>query len=196
VDNQPVGETALTFYADFANPQKEVYTWNDSQDNNIDAFAAGRTAMIINYQHQAEILREKAPRLDFGVAQIPQITSGDVRTYANYWPLTVARDTDAPYAAWRLVHYLTAGDGAGFYLGVTGRPAARRDYIEQQQNDPDVGVFAEQALAARSWYQVDNLAIETIFADMIDAVNFGRSTIREALRDAEAKVSVLIASRR
>ncbi|HXK36223.1 MAG TPA: extracellular solute-binding protein [Candidatus Paceibacterota bacterium] len=196
VDNQPVGATALTFYTDFANPQKEVYTWNDSQDNNIDAFTSGKTAMIINYQHQAEMIREKAPRMDFGVAPVPQITSSDVRTYANYWAFTVSKGSPSPYAAWRLAHYLTAGEGAGFYIGLAGRPSARRDYIQQQQADPAIGVFAEQALNARSWYQVDNIALETIFADMIDAVNFGRSSVRDALEDAEAKVSVLMSSRR
>ena len=152
--------------------------------------------MIINYSHQAEVIREKAPRLEFGVAQVPQITSGDVRTYANYWPLTVGKGSQHPYEAWQFVHFMTAGEGAGFYIAATGRPSARRDIIEQQKNDPIIGVFAQQALSARSWYQIDNLAIETIFADMIDAINFGRTTIKEALRDAEAKVSVLMQSRR
>jgi hypothetical protein len=67
--------------------------------------------------------------------------------------------------------------------------------IEQQKSDPDMGVFAEQALTARSWFQVDNTAIETIFADMIDAVNLSGQTFQEAIRAAEAKVSVLMQGR-
>ena len=90
---------------------------------------------------------------------------------------------------------MTAGEGNILFLNAAARPAARRDLIEQQKTDPDLGVFAEQALAARSWYQVDNVAIETIFADMIDSINLGRQTLQDALKAAEAKVSVLMAGR-
>lgn len=195
VDGTPVGETALQFYTDFANPQKEVYTWNDAMDYSFDAFVAGRTAMMINYAHQVGALRSAAPRLNWAVAPIPQASSADVRTYANYWPLVVSAKTPSPNEAWQFVHYMTAGAGTIDYLNAAQRPAGRRDLIEQQRNDQDLGVFAEQALAARSWLQIDNAAIETIFADMIDSVNLGRQTLPDALRAAEAKVSILMSSR-
>ena len=82
------------------------------------------------------------------------------------------------------------------YVNASNRPSARRDLIEQQETDPDLGVFATQALSARSWYQVDNSAIETIFAEMIDDVNFGRASVRAALQAAENKVSVLMSRSR
>ena len=65
--------------------------------------------------------------------------------------------------------------------------------IEQQRNDPDLGVFAVQAISARSWYQIDSSAVETIFAEMIDNVNYGRLSVRDALEAAENKVNVLMA---
>jgi len=192
VDGQPVGERALTFYTDFTNPQKEVYTWNDAQDYSVDAFAAGKTAMMINYSHQIPVLRDKAPRLNWAVTPVPQASASDKRTYADYWPLTVSLQSKHPYEAWRLVHYLAADAGDVSYLNVASRPAGRHDLIDQQKNDPDLGVFAEQSLSARSWFQVDNQAIETIFADMIDNVNLGRQSIADALHEAEDKVSVLM----
>jgi multiple sugar transport system substrate-binding protein len=195
VDGQPVGERSLQFYTDFTNPQKEVYTWNDAQDYSIDAFAAGKTATMINYSHQISTLRDKAPRLNWAIAPVPQATLSDKRTYADYWPLAVTLQSKHPYEAWRLVYYLTAGAGNVSYLNAAVRPAARHDLIDQQKTDPDLGVFAEQALTARSWFQVDNQAIETIFADMIDNVNLGRQSIQDALRQAEDKVSVLMSGR-
>ena len=78
------------------------------------------------------------------------------------------------------------------YLNATKRPSARRDLIDLQRNDPDLGVFAVQALSARSWYQADNIVIETIFADMIDDVNFNRLPIRDAVSRAESRVTVLM----
>lgn len=192
VDGTPVGENTLQFFTDFSNPQRVSYTWNGSMDYSFDAFVAGTTAMMINYEHQAPALRKAAPRLNWAVAPVPQASTADVRTFANYWPLVVSAKTKSPDAAWSFVHYMTAGDGALAYLNASGRPAARKDLIEQQKSDPDRGVFAEQALSARSWYQIDSAAIETIFAEMIDGVNLGKQTISQALKAADARVSVLM----
>ena len=192
VDGANVGERALTFYTDFAKPQRDVYTWNDAMDYSFDAFVGEKTGMMINYAHQIAALRSAAPRLNWAVAEIPQASTVDVRTYANYWPLVVSLKTKSPNEAWLFVDYMAAREGTAPFLNAAGRPAARRDLIELQRTDPDLGVFAEQALAARSWFQVDNVTIETIFADMIDAVNLGRQSIQDALRAAEAKVSVLM----
>ena len=192
VDGQPVGEIALTFYTDFTNPQKEVYTWNDNQHYSIDAFIAGETAMMMNYSHQISVIRQRAPRLNFAIAPVPQASTADQRTYANYWALAVTLKSNNPYPAWQFVDYMTAGAGNISYLNAANRPTARRNLIDQQTTDPDLGVFAEQALTARSWFQADNLATETIFADMIDNVNLGRQSVRDALEEAETKVTVLM----
>lgn len=199
VEGTPVGEIALQMYTDFANPRKadvKIYSWNDRKNYNINAFAAGETAMIINYSHQIEAIRKISPRLNFAVAAVPQPKPDDARTYANYWALSVALQSKHPYEAWQFAHFMTAGAGNIPYLNATLRPAARRDLIEQQKNDPDLNVFAVQALTARSWFQADSAAIETIFADMIDAVNLGGVSIKDALRQAEAKVSVLMSGSR
>lgn len=192
VDGQPIGERSLQFYTDFANPSKEVYTYNDTQDYSVDAFAAGKTAMMFNYAYQLATVRAKAPRLSFGIAPVPQTSTADARTFANYWGLAVSQASQYPTQAWQFVSYMTAGDGSVSYLNATGRPAARRDLLAQQKNNADLGVFATQALTARSWYQADPTAIETIFADMIDAVNLRTASVKDALKQAESKVSVLM----
>jgi multiple sugar transport system substrate-binding protein len=192
VDGQPIGQIALNFYTDFTNPQKEVYTWNDNQHYSIDAFVGEETAMMFNYSHQIPVVRSRAPRLNFGIAPVPQASTADQRTFANYWSLSVWSGSKHPNEAWQFAYYMTADAGNVSYLNSANRPAARRALIDQQKNDPDLGVFAEQALTARSWYQVDNGAIETIFADMIDNVDLGRKSPADAIKEAESKVSVLM----
>ncbi len=51
-------------------------------------------------------------------------------------------------------------DPAVSYLEKTRKPAARRDLIEIQKNDPKIGIFAAQNLFAKSWYETDPNAIE------------------------------------
>jgi multiple sugar transport system substrate-binding protein len=192
VNNTPVGDVALQYYTDFANPQKQLYTWNDNYNYSIDGFVQGNTAMMFNYSHQIDILRGKAPRLNFTVAPMPQISETDTKTYANYWAVAVANSSDNYDNAWLFNSFLTSKDGMTVYLNETARPSARRDIINLQRSDVDLGVFAVQALSAKSWFQADNTAIETIFSDMIDDVNFNRASVTNALRAAENKVNILM----
>lgn len=196
VNNTPVGELALKYYTDFANPSVRTYTWNDAQHYSVDAFTEGKTAMMINYSHEIGVLKNKASRLNFAVVPMPQVSSTDTKNYANYWGAGVTASSKFPNEAWKFVAYLASKEGAQSYLSATLRPSARRDLIELQRNDLDLGVFAVQALSARSWYQIDNIAIETIFADMIDDVNFGRLSVKESLQNAESRVNVLMQRKR
>jgi len=188
----PVGEQALRYYTDFANPSVRTYTWNDVQHYSVDAFTEGKTAMMFNYSHEVEVLKNKSSRLNFGIAPMPQVSSTNIKNYANYWGAGVSVGSKYPNEAWKFITYLTSKEGAQSYLSATLRPSARRDLIELQRNDLELGVFAVQALSARSWYQIDNTAIETIFADMIDDVNFGKFSVRDSLSNAESRVNVLM----
>ena len=193
VGGQNVGETALQYYTSFADPAKSVYTWNGQQHYSIDAFTEGNVAMMFNYSHQIATLRSKSARFNFGIAPVPQITGTPVAVnFANYWAPTVSKQSANPVVAWKFLVYLSSTQGATSYVNASDRPSARRDLIEQQKIDPDLGVFAVQALSARSWYQIDNSAIETIFAEMIDNVNFGRMSARDALEAVESEVNVLM----
>lgn len=192
VNGQPVGELALKYYTDFANPQSADYSWNSSQHYSVDAFTEGTLAMMADYSHETPVIRSKAPRLNFGLAPMPQASLTDIRNYADYWAVGVTAKSTHPTEAWKFAVYLTSKDGITSYLNVTGRPAARRDLIDLQRNDPDLGVFAVQALTARSWFQANDSAIQTIFGNMIDDVNFNRSTIQDAITKAEDQVTVLM----
>ncbi len=77
------------------------------------------------------------------------------------------------------------------YLADTKKPAARRDLIEKERNDPVLGPFAVSNLVARNFRQSDADAIEKILNDMIDRVNRGEETIQEALSSAEKRINTL-----
>lgn len=192
IQGQNVGETALQYYTDFANPTKQVYTWNDDLFFSIDAFFTGQTVMMFNYSHHVQTLKDKSQRFDFGVASMPQIEGTEDLNYANYWAPTVSEASEAPVESWRFLVHLSSRDGAIPYLLATQRPVARRDLVAEQSVDPDLGVFADQVLSATSWYQIDSAAIETIFADMIDDINFNRASLRDAIRNAQTKITLLM----
>jgi len=187
------GRDALRFYTDFSNPTKRVYCWNREMPYSIDAFYQGKTAMMINYSYNISTIRAKSPYLNFGVAAVPQIKDRkfDVN-YANYWAQTVSRGSENPGEAWTFLLYLVRQDNLQKYLEKAQRPTSRRDLVEWQRGDSDLGIFANSALSARSWYQVDSQAIEQIFADMIESVVLGAATLDQAINKAADQVNILM----
>jgi len=187
------GQRTLEFYTDFINPLKSVYTWNTRMDYSIDAFSEGKAAMMLNYSYQTPIIRAKSPYLNFGIASMPQI-DGSIKdvNYANYWGLTVSHNCQNADKAWQFIVWLTNKENAQKYLELTKKPTAQRDLILWQKNNPDLAVFAEQALTAYSWFQVDNSAIEIILADMVESIVLGTATIQEAINKAASDTTLLM----
>lgn len=190
--NNQEGREALRFYTDFSNREKDVYTWNPAQHYSSDAFFERKAAMMFNYSYKTQELKVKDPRFNFKVAPFPQIKADAKVNYANYWTPAVSIASSQKDLAWIFLKFISEKEEARKYLEVTKRPAARLDIIEEQKNDLDLGVFAEQALTARSWNRVDSTAIDNIFTEMIENVVTGKSSISRALTNAEEKMNLLI----
>jgi len=186
-----IGERALTFYTDFANKSKKVYTWDLQQDYSLDAFAEGETALMINYSYHIPTIRAKNPRLDFAIAPMPQIADSKPVNFASYWPFAVSQQSDIPTVAWQFVRYMTNTAAAQLSNEAARTPPARRDSINQIVRDPELGVFAEQTLTAVSWPRVDIVAIDAIVNTMIDNVVTGAATPAESLRRAQSQLQQL-----
>ncbi|HPN54619.1 MAG TPA: extracellular solute-binding protein [Candidatus Moranbacteria bacterium] len=82
-------------------------------------------------------------------------------------------------------------DPAADYLQRTSQPAARRDLIEKQKTDPFLGVFALGNLFATSWYQKNPETVDVIFSSMIESINFGSSSLHDALVLARNRINGL-----
>lgn len=187
------GKQALIFYTNFANPSLKVYTWNSLQHYSIDAFVEGQAAMMLNYAYQLPLVRARSPHLDFSVAALPQISQDSRKvSFANYWGQAVGQASKNQAEAWQFIAWLSSQENSRAYLKATNKPAARRDLIDEQRSDADLGIFAEQALYAKSWWEIDNLAIEGIFAEMIESVTDGRASISDALQRAGIQVTALM----
>jgi ABC-type glycerol-3-phosphate transport system substrate-binding protein len=193
------GLESLRFYTDFANPNKKNYSWNNKMDYSIDAFAEGKSAMMINYSFHIPTIKAKQPYLNFGIAPAPQPKDAKIEvSYSNYWGLTVSNsssENEIQYS-WIFLKWLAQQPQAKEYLEKAQRPASRRDLIGSQQSNLELGVFATQALAARSWYQADNLAVDAVFGEMIDSVIRGEDTVDQAIEQAANEINVLMAKKK
>jgi len=193
------GREALRFYTDFSNPSKRTYTWNRQMRYSVDAFIEGKSAIMFNYSHQMPVIKARAPYLNFGIAPMPQVKDRNFDVnYANYWAFAVSKKDKSVESeriaqeAWRFVNFLTQQANSKKYLEKTKKPTARKDLVDWQRNDLELGVFAKQSLTAKNWYQIDNLKIEKIFTDAIDSIVLGSATVEKAIDVAASQVNLLI----
>ncbi len=187
------GEQALVFYTNFANPIKKVYTWNQLQHYSIDAFVEGKVGMILSYAYQIPVIRSRAPHLNFDVATIPQISvDSPAVSFANYWGLAVSKTSKNAAAGWNFITFLVSQESSKSYAEATQKPVARRDLIDWQKDDVTLGIFSHQALYAKSWWEIDNAAVETIFAQMIESVAINKVPAADAVQTAARQITVMM----
>jgi len=189
------GLSALNFYTHFTNPINFDYTWNEGLRNSLDSFAAGSAAVIFGYNSQLVNIKTKNPLLNFAVAPMPTNSSKPVN-YANYWGYTVSNKSAHSDMAWDFILFLTTVQAnAQSYLDQTGKPPALNTLITKYQKDSSLGVFAEQALTAKSWPQIDSDQVDAIFSNMIGYVIRGEQSSQNALTQAQAQITQLMGAR-
>ncbi len=188
-DRQILGLDAVNFYTDFANPTKQVYSWNAKQLNSFDAFTSGKTAFFFGYSYHAPLIRAAAPKLPFSLTTVPQIEGGKQVNYANYWVDTVSKASKNIDFAWDFIQFETSAEQVPAYLEAAKKPTARRALINGQMQDDTLSIFASQLLTAKSWYKGKDASVaEKALLDLIDATLAGSDPER-AIQDAQNKVN-------
>lgn len=173
-------EEALVFYYKFANPGDPVYTWNESLDNSIYAFATGKVAMIMAPSWRAFDIKQISPDLRFKIVPIPQLP-GNTVTWASYWVEGVSGKSKNQTASWEFVKYLTSREGATKLYSeaaktrLFGEPYARTDLADTISSDPFSGAYIKQAQTAKSFplasRTFDNGLNDKLIKYLEDAVN-------------------------
>ena len=188
------GREAIDFYTSFSNPSNKNFTWQDGFVNAIDGFSDGRVAMMFDYSHQIEVIKNKNPFLNFKVARIPQFEDSSTPVnYASYHALAVLNQSQNKAAAWQVVLGLTLDNAsAKAYSDSSQRPPALRALLEGCQRDLNLASFCEQSLTARSWYQVDRTQISNIFSNMIKNITSGKLSSKDAIEQAQDSVTTLM----
>lgn len=187
------GTRALSFYASFAQPSKETYSWHSRMDNAISAFADKTVAMIFGYSEMVGMIDAKNPNFVYYSAPLPQIKdSSDSKTIAYYWIEVVSKHSQYKQQAWALVDYLSQSSQLSQYHSATKRPPSRKEMIESVSGDPKYGAFASQLSYATTWYKgKDPYEVYDIFAKMINQTVAGTKA-QNAIDAARNSVTALL----
>ncbi len=188
------GASAFNFYLQFANPSSPYYTWSDAMGNDLQSFVNGQVAIIFGYQSLLSQIQAKSPFMNVGIAPVPQPAGATVSiSYPKFNGLAVYKGSPSIAAAWQFIIALTTSpNGESIYTGATGAPPALLSLISADENDPNLSVFARQALTAQSWYEIDSAAIDGILNTAIQSALNGTASSFQALNQAQSAITSLM----
>lgn len=169
-------QSALRFYTEFADPTKNIYSWNLSLPNSIDAFAQARLGMYVGYASDIAAIQAKNAHLNFDVAPLPQIRSGEARrilTFTHLQALAIPKVAKNPTGARAVALMLSDATAAQLFSEATGLPSARRDKLSERPADPVQAIFRDSVLVGKVWYDPDASRTNDIFRRMITGITSG-----------------------
>jgi multiple sugar transport system substrate-binding protein len=192
-ENFSPGARALDFYTQFARASKKAYTWNSKADNSVDAFAQGKLGMMLSYSYMIPTIKDKAPNLNWGVVGVPQVDSSGLKVnFANYWGEGVSKTSTKQEYAWDFLKFISQKDVLVKYYEKVKAPSSRKDLLSTQTGDVELGVFAENAITAKSVFKPDASQFESIILKMIDDVTLRGMVPEAAIADAVSQVNFIL----
>ena len=156
------------------------------------AFDIWATGKLFGYSDYLNLIKEQAPKLNFDIIKVPQISSSLKEVnYANYWLETVSKKTKHPHEAWAFVLHATEAQNAKTFVERAKRPTVHRSLIQFQLEDFDLAPFASSVLTAKTWYQGKKYSlVKEAFREMTENVLSGQKTIQEAIQYCVQRVNL------
>lgn len=206
------GRESLKLYTSFALPSYKHYSWNQMitgyqpEQQEIGVFLRGKTAMIFGYSSLYQELlavlegkrrnQEETIRVDdIGVAEVPQFMpkteKGQKDALANFYPLTVSRNSEDAAIAWEFLHFLASAEGAKEYHQKTNKPTARFDLIDDQVSEDIFGAFARQVPYSKTLTTLDQDDFSVIISEAINSVAKAKSDSEDAMALVETRLSCI-----
>ncbi len=190
------GKEAFGAYSKFADPTSSSYTWNSTLHIDNEALVRGEVAAIFMYSEQARDLERRNSFLDIEIAPLPQMNLLNQINIADYWGLTVSRESAYQNDAWDFIIFVTTDEKiASTYMNFTARPPALRSLINDTLTNPEIGVFVSQALTARSWLQLGEESFTRAINEAIEVTLGGKLDFSRALDRAESIITKELKSR-
>lgn len=180
---------ALQFYTDFANKDKEVYTWNKSLEDSLSYFTKGKSVFYFGFAYDYDTIKTKAPQMDLKIISLPQLNPSAPINIANYWVESVVKKSKHQNEAWDFVNYIIAQDKIKEYTKTAGYPSPLRAQVAEQQKDPVLAPFTQYVLQSKNWYYgSDKDVAEEAISNLIE--NYLLPT-PEGMKEVEWKMNIL-----
>lgn len=185
-------ESAVSFYTQFADPAKNVYSWNRSLPQSRQAFISGDLVLYPGFASERPSLSEANPNLDFDVAPMPQPGTSSSRVgYGLAYALALPKQSMNPVGAVNVAYALSSQSPMLKIAEAYSAAPARRNLLLPNANDRYAAVFYPEALATRGWLSPAPYVTDAIFSAMIGNVIAGRADIAGAIQKADQALTAV-----
>lgn len=190
-------DSVLGFYTQFADPTKEIYTWNKSLPASHDAFINEQVAIYFGYASELPSISNRNPNLNFDIGRIPQIKDTKApMTFGRLTSVAVVKTTKNFAAAKYVQQLMAEKEFVSALVSVIneGYPIApaRRDLLTVPPKNLLGPTLYSSALISRGWLDIGESKTNPIFKTMIDDIIRGAVDPAQALSDASSKINNLI----
>lgn len=186
-------QSAVNYYAQFADPAKSVYSWNRSLPESRAAFLSGDLALYLGFASEHAFISAANPNLDFDMALVPRPGSQVNRIgygvgYVFAVPRGAANQSGALLAAFAL-----GGEAyASSIASGLGMAPAHRNALRAPSDDSFRTLYYPEALVAKGWISPSPSQTDAIFSAMIGDIAAGRTDIDKALSAAAASIDAAL----
>ncbi len=189
------GVSALSFYTQFANPSRTVYSWNEAASSARQAFLSGSLAMYVGYASELPLLKAANPNLPFDMAQIPQLQSSAAKTdYALAYAFAIPKASKNPSGAFLSATALGSNRLLPQAAAALSMAPAQRALLLTSPADPFSPVYYPEALISVGWLSPAPATIDTIFSAIITNITSGRLQVQDALSTADQALNAALPS--
>jgi ABC-type glycerol-3-phosphate transport system substrate-binding protein len=187
------GESAVSFYTQFADPAKTVHTWSRSIPDARQSFLSGDSAFYIGFASERSRIAAANPNLDFDMEVIPQPQTSVVKSdYAIAYAFAIPRGSTNPEGAFTVAQMLSSKEINGGAAMKLGMAPSLRALLTPPAGDIYAAVYYPAALAAKAWLSPSPAATDRIFAAMINDVVSGRRSVHDALIVADQSLTAAL----
>lgn len=186
-------QSAVSYYAQFADAAKTVYSWNNSLPPAPQAFISGNLALYVGFASEEPYFAAANPNLDFDMAPVPQPGTASARvTYAKVYAFAVPKASKNATGAFRAAAALASPAEAVKISSSLRMAPALRDALVPSQSDRFQPVYFPEALVAKAWLSPAPEATDRIFAAMIGSINTGLAQVQDALASADQALNAAL----
>jgi ABC-type glycerol-3-phosphate transport system substrate-binding protein len=184
----------FNYYSDFSNSIKDVYSWNRSMPNSLNAFIAGDLAVYFGYASELAIIKAKNPNLNFDVTKIPQTKGSTIKaTFGRMNAIAISKASKNSATAYTAAGSLTSADFLGKISIALNLPPARRDLLAKKPATPAyMSTFYDSALIARSWLDPSPKDTDLLFKTIVEDISSGRLDVSQAIRKGADSLDQLL----
>lgn len=194
IKNDALAEQVFVFFTSFVNPNiKEAYTWSKKAPMDRDLFASGNLGLYFGFATDKSYIDTKNPHLAYELALVPSPKgpTSEFRnvSYARLYGLSISQRSPKLELSWKVFTDIAAPEISDKIVASYNLAPARQDELYVEQKDPVKDIIYRSADRGDIIMEPIPNLVNTVFAEIVEAISGSRQTPSEIVKNAESELS-------